>query len=171
MATTADFQAKYLAILTNSPYMSAVLKPGRVVADVQYYAYNGAVGFDVSGGNLLLNVPQTNTFDTQSDSDFILTTISAAVQEVTGGPMAYNDNVTLQIQDLSTGKFLFNVPTVMGLVTGAGGFPFVLPAPRVFNPNTSIAVTVENRDSIVNDGAGLVNFYYAFQGTRVFYAN
>lgn len=171
MATTADFQSKYLQILTSSPYLANVLKPGRTVADVQYYAYNGVIGFAASGVNLLPAVPQTETFDTQADSDFVLTFISAAVQETTGGPMAYNDNVALQIQDLSTGKFFFNVPTVIGLVTGAGGFPFVLPAPRVFNPNTAIAVSATNRDTIVNAGAGLVNLFYAFHGSRIFYAN
>lgn len=170
MATTTDFQAKYLQILSASPYLSNVLKPGRTVADIQYYAYNGVVGLAASGNNLAANVTQVATFDTEADSDFVLTFISAAVQEVDGGPMAYNDNVTLQVQDLSTGKYLFNVPTVMGLVTGAGGFPFVLPAPRVFNPNTAIAVSVMNRDTIVNAGNGLINFYYAFHGSRIFYA-
>lgn len=171
MAKTADFQAAYLRIMQNSPYLASVLKPGRAVVDVQYYAYNGVVGFASSGANLLPNVTQTTTFDTQADSDFVLTFISACAQETTGAPMSYNDNLALQIQDLSTGKFLFNVPTVMGLVTGAGGFPFVLPAPRLFNPNTTIAVSATNRDTIVNAGAGLVNFFYAFHGSRIFYAS
>lgn len=171
MATTQDFQAKYLQIMQSSPYLASVLKPGRQVADVQYYAYNGVVGFLTSGANLAAGAPQAQVFSTQADSDFVLTFISAAVQETTGGPMAYNDNITLQIQDLSTGKFFFNVPTTLGLVAGAGGFPFVLPAPRVLNPNTQIAVTATNRDTIVNGGAGLVNLFYAFHGSRIFYAS
>lgn len=168
MPTTNDFQAKFLSVLANSPYIASFAKPGRTITDVQYYAYNGRVGTDAVP--LAVGVPQTDTFDTQADSDFLLTFISAAIQETAAGPMAYDDNVALQIQDLSTGKFFFNVPTVIGLVTGAGGFPFVLPAPRLLNPNTSIAVSATNRDAIVNGGAGPVGLYYAFHGTRIFYA-
>ncbi len=163
-----DFQTRYLQILAASPYVQGILKPGRAVADLQYYAYNGRVGSDAVP--LAPGVPQTFTFDTQADSDFVVAAISASVQETVGGPMAYNDNVALQIQDLSTGKRFFNIPTVIGLVTGAGGFPFELPAPRVFAPNTAIAVSATNRDVIVNGGAGPVGLFFAFHGFRVFYA-
>lgn len=168
MTTLSDFQAKYLDILVNSPYISGVAKPGRKIADVQYYAYNGRIGSDAVP--LAANVPQISTFDTQADSDFVVSYISAAIQEVADGPMIYNANVAIQIQDLSTGKQFFNVPTALALVTGAGGFPFVLPAPRVFNPNTSIAVTGINRDPLLNTAAGPVGLFYAFHGARIFYA-
>lgn len=166
---TNEFQAKFLQLLTASPYIAAVAKQGRPIVDVQYYAYNGRVGTDAVP--LAPDVPQTITFDTQSDSDFILTFISATLQEVTNGAMIYNGNTALQIRDLSTGKVFFNVPTALALVSGAGGFPFVLPAPRVLNPNTSIAVSATNRDSIVNAGAGPVGLFYAFHGTRIFYSS
>jgi hypothetical protein len=164
-----EFQARYLALLTSSPYIASVAKPGRAIVDVQYYAYNGRVGTDAVP--LALNVPQTSTFDTQSDSDFVLTFFSACVQETAAGAMIYNANTALQIQDLSTGKLFFNVPTALGLISGAGGFPFVFPSPRVLNPNTSIAVTATNRDTLVNGGLGPVGLFYAFHGTRIFYAS
>lgn len=166
---TANFQQMFLAQLAASPYMASVLTPGRAVADLQYYAYNGRIGADAVP--LANGVAQTAQFDTQADSDFLLTFISACVQEVANGAMAYNDNVALQIQDLSTGKLFFNVPTALSLVAGAGGFPFVLPAPRVFNPNTAIAVTAINHDAIINGGAGPVGVYFAFHGARIFYAS
>lgn len=164
----SPFQARYIEILNNSPYVASVRKPGREIVDIAYYAYNGRVGTDAVP--LANGVAQAQTFDTQSDSDFVLSFISATVQETAGGPMQYNDNVQLQIQDLSTGKLFFNVPTTLGLVSGAGGFPLVLPAPRVLNPNTAIAITAINRDPVVNGGAGPVGLYYAFHGTRIFYA-
>jgi len=165
---TIDFQQQFLNELIATPYYASVLKPGRRVASLQYYAYNGRVGTDAVP--LASGIPQISKFDTQADSDFAMTFISASVQEVINGPMAYNDNLAVQIQDLSTGKFFFNRPTSLSLVTGAGGFPFVLPAPRVLNPNTAIAVTGINFDTIVNAGAGPVGLFYAFHGVRIFYA-
>lgn len=160
-------QAKYLEILNGSPYMDAVRKPGREIVDVQYYAYNirvGSVATPLANG-----VPQTASFETQSDSDFVVSEISAAVQAVNNGAMLYNANLALQITDLSSGKLFFNRPAAIALVTGAGGFPFVLPAARVWNPNTSIAVQATNRDALINAGAGPVGLFLAFHGTRLFY--
>jgi len=165
---TNPLTARFLEIAKTSPYLAGVLKPGRQLAEARYYAYNGRIGTDAAP--LALNVAQVDTFDTQADSDFVLTMISACIQPEANGAMQYNANVATQIQDLSTGKFLFNVPTAIALVTGAGGFPFRLAAPRVLNPNTSIAVTAINRDALINGGAGPVGFFYAFHGTRLFYA-
>lgn len=164
-----QFQAKALQILANSDYIQGVAKPGRVIADIQYYVYNGRIGTDAVP--LASGVTQTQRFDTHADSDFAISYIEACLQELAGGVMTYNGNTALQIQDLATGKLFFSVPTAMALVSGAGGFPFVLPAPRLFNPNTAIAVSATNRDTIVNGGAGPVGLYYAFHGTRIFYAD
>ena len=161
-------QAKYLEILNASPYLDAVRKPGRQVVDVQYYAYNvrvGSVAVPLADG-----VAQTTTFETQADSDFVVSEVSAALQAEDNGAMLYNGNVVLQVTDLSSGKLFYNRPAALALVTGAGGFPFVLPAARVWNPNTSIAVTATNRDALINGGAGPVGLFLAFHGTRLFYA-
>lgn len=145
-----------------------MLKPGRTLIDAKYYAYDGRVGSDATP--LDLDVPQAITFDTQADSDFVVTLVSACVQEEVNGAMHYNDNVALQVRDLSSGKDLFNIPTPLALVTGAGGFPFRLAVPRIWNPNTSIQVTAINRDSLINGGEGPVGLFFAFHGTRLFYA-
>lgn len=163
------FQDRFLQIAMQSPYLQSVLKPGRTVTNIEYYAYNVTVGSVAAP--LANGIPQTATFDTQSDSDFAIAFLSAAVTETVNGVVVYNDNVALQIQDTSTGKFFFNTDTVIGLVTGAGGFPFVLPASRVINPNTTIAVRATNRDAFVNGGAGPVGVTLVMHGSRIFYAN
>jgi len=165
---TNPLTARYLEIAKSSPYLASVLKPGRQLVEAQYYAYNGRIGTDAVP--LALNVPQVDTFDTQADSDFVLTMISACIQPEANGAMQYNGNVAMQVQDLATGKFMFSAPTPIALVTGAGGFPFRLAAPRVLNPNTSIAVSATNRDALINGGLGPVALFYAFHGTRLFYA-
>lgn len=162
-----ELQTRYLDVLNNSPYMKSVLQPGKRAIEIEYYVYNGQLGS--AAVPLALNVPQFVTFDTQADSDFAVTFMTGAVQEVTNGAMVFNDNVAIQFTDLSTGKTFFNMPTVMGLVTGAGGFPYVLPAPRVIRPNTTIQVTAINRDTQVNGGLGPVTLFFALHGTRIFY--
>lgn len=162
-----ELQAGYLDILNASPYMRSILQPGRRAVEVAYYCYNGQIGN--AAVPLAPLVPQSVFFDTQADSDFAVTFMAAAVIETTNGAAMYNDNVAIQFTDTSTGKSFFNVPTVMGLVTGGGGFPYVLPAPRVIRPNTTLQVTAINRDTIVNGGAGPVSLYWALHGTRIFY--
>lgn len=164
-----ELQSRYLGILNSSPYLKSILQPGKVALGVEYYCYNIQLGSVAVP--LAPNVPQSVFFDTQADSDFAVTFMSAAVFETNNGTAVYNDNVALQILDTSSGKTFFNIPTVMGLVTGAGGFPYVLPAPRVIRPNTTMQVSVTNRDAVVNGGAGPVSFYLALHGTRIFYGS
>ena len=167
MATSADFQARYLQLAQTSPYLAGIIRPNRQVLKISWYVYNGRIGSDAIP--LAPGVAQSDTFDTQADSDFVCTFIEACVQEVANGAMAYNDNVDLQVQDLSSGKLWFSTPTALALVTGAGGFPYKLPAPRVIAPNTSIRVTSTNHDTIVNGGLGPVGVNYALHGSRIFY--
>lgn len=158
-----EFQTRYLEILKNSPYIQAIAKPGRAIQNIEYYSYNTLIG---SAAAPLVNlVPQTSTIETQADSDFAITFMSAAVLETVNGIATYNNNITLQIQDLSTGKLFFNIPTVVGLVTGGGGFPFVLPAPRVVASNSQLLFTAMNRDSAINP----VGLYIALHGSRIYY--
>lgn len=167
MANYDELQSRFLEVLNNSPYMKSVLQPGKRAVEIEYYCYNGQLGS--TAVPLAAGVPQNITFNTQADSDFAITFMTSSLQEVANGAMVYNDNVALQFTDTSTGKTFFNQPTVMGLVTGAGGFPFVLPAPRILRPNTTIQVTAINRDTVVNGGAGPVTLFFALHGTRIFY--
>lgn len=169
MAAANPFQTRYLDILRASPYLAPVLRPGQAPVDIAYYAYNTRVGSDAVP--LAAGVAQTQTIETQSDSDFVLTFMSAAIQPTAGGAMQYNANVALQVTDLSTGKPLFSTDTAIALVTGAGGFPYVLPAPRVWSPNITIAVKATNHDTIINGGLGPVGLFIAFHGTRIFYGS
>lgn len=161
-----DFQAKYLQILADSPYIRSVAKPGRVIVGMETYVYNAVVGTAAIPLTLANGAVQA-TLDTQADSDFVLTYLSASVNIASNGDMKVNRNLTLQIQDTSTGKLFFNVPSVMTLVAGAGGFPFIFPAPRVINANTTLLFTVQNRDATQDYNQAFISL----GGTRIFYAN
>lgn len=159
-----EFQARYLQLLQDSPYIKSVARSGRAIVGIQYYAYNVQVGSIAAP--LLLNVSQLGLIEFQADSDFAISYMAGSVRNAAGDVNVYNANVTLQIQDLATGKLFFNTPVVFPLVTGAGGFPFVLPAPRVVNPNSSLQVTVTNRDT-ANTYSG---FFLSLHGVRIYYA-
>lgn len=160
-----DFQQKYLQILADSPYIRSVAKPGRTILGIETYVYNATVG-TAAIPLTLANGAVTATLDTQADSDFVLTYLSASVNITANGDMKVNRNLTLQIQDTSTGKLFFNNPTVMTLVAGAGGFPFIFPAPRVINANTTLLFTVQNRDTTQDYNQA----FLALGGSRIFYA-
>lgn len=160
----SKFEQKYLDILNASPFIRAFAKPGRRVVRAQYFDYNTRIGSAASP--LALNVPQLGNIETQADSDFVATYMTAGVLQLATSVMTFNRNVAFQVQDLSTGKNFFSQATIMGLLAGAGGFPYVFPAPRVINPNTNLAITVTNRDTATN----YEGFFIAFHGMRLFYA-
>lgn len=158
-----EFELRAQQILAESPYIRAITKPGRELLSAKYYGYDIQIG--TVAAPLVVNVPQFGNIETQADSDFAVTGISACVQGVANGAFTYGWNMLLQIQDLSSGKFFYSRPTIMSMATGAGGFPFVLSAPRVINPNSSLAVTVTNRNPATNP----VGFFIVLHGIRLFY--
>lgn len=164
MTATNALQAKYLEILGSSPYIASVRKPGRTIIGMETYVYNVVVGAPFS---LLYNVDVRAQLQMQADSDFVLSYLSGCVNINPNGDMKSNRNLTLQIQDTSTGKLFFNQPTVMTLVCGGGGFPFIFAAPRVIDANTTLQFTVRNRDSAQNYSQA----YLSLGGTRIFYAS
>jgi hypothetical protein len=160
------FEARYLQLVASSEYIRAVAQPGRPIRSVQYYVYNLVMGtLAVPAQVLALNTDVTSVIETQADSDFVLSYMSAAAQATVSENLFVNRDITIQLQDLSTGKFFFSAPIVMGLVAGAGGFPYVFPSPRVIRPNTGLAVTIRRRDTV----NAYSNFFLALHGTRIFY--
>jgi hypothetical protein len=160
----ADLNNAYLQILANSPYIKSVAKPGRTIAALETYVYNTVIG-TAAIPLTLANGPVSSTLDTQADSDFVMTYLSASVNITVNGDMKVNRNLTLQIQDTSTGKLFFSAPTVLTLVAGGGGFPFIFPAPRVINANTTLLFTGQNRDTAQDYN----QMFVALGGTRIFY--
>jgi hypothetical protein len=158
-----DFAQRYLELTNQDAYVQSVARPGAVIVKKMSYVYNVVIG---QPQPLALAAGAVNaSVTTLADSDFVLTYLSACVNITPQGDMKVNRNLTLQIQDTSTGKFFFNVPTVMSLVAGAGGFPFVMPAPRVIRPNTTLQLTAQNRDAAQDYN----NMFVALAGTRIFY--
>jgi hypothetical protein len=161
-----DFAQRYFELSNQDPYIQSVKRPGQTLVKKMSFIYNAVIG-SATQPLTFANGPITSNLITLADSDFVLTSLSACMNLVVNGDMKVNRNLTLQIQDTSNGKFFFSQPTVTTLIAGAGGFPFVYPAPRVIRPNTTLLLTAQNRDS-AND---YFQMFVAFQGTRMFYAS
>lgn len=94
----------------------------------------------------------------QADSDFELTKFtmfadiaSAAETESTRVlPL-----VTIQITDTGTGRQLFSSPLPIPAIMGDGRIPFILPVPKIFSANASVAVAVANFSAATSYGLRL----------------
>lgn len=165
MPATA-FEQAYFDLTNQDPYIQSVARPGQVITKKMPFDYGMVIGGPAPDTPLTLAAgPVPEIMITLADSDFVLTSMSACVNQTVNGNMLFNRNLTLQIQDTSTGKFFFSAAAVMELVSGGGGFPYVFPAPRVLRPNTALLGTAQNRDTATNYNAMFVTFH----GTRIFY--
>lgn len=72
---------------------------------------------------------------------------SSASDNASDATFAARANINIQITDTAAGRNLFNEPLPIGLVSGDGQFPYVVPFPRRFMPKGSIIVTMTNFDT------------------------
>lgn len=159
-----QFQRKYLDLLKQTDYISAVARPGRQIVNIDYFVYTARVGSDA------VPIPVLGTgranVQMQADSDFVMTYISSASSTATG-VINTTAAATVQLTDTGSGKTYFSAPTVLQAIGGYGGFPFLLPSPRVLNPNTILQIDIANLSSTIT----LPGVFFAFHGARIFYAD
>lgn len=154
-----DFERRSLDIAQSSTYLTLYARQGQQIVGMEYFGYSVEIdNLAASGGQ------GTGIFQVQSDSDFVCTYLSgvafsAANNQVDPFPLGL-----IQITDTGSGKTFFNQPAFMGLVLGQGGYPFLLPAPRLIAPNTNIQYSVTN---LAN---GIRNIYITMLGARIYYA-
>lgn len=158
------FERKYIELQAAHPYIKSVARPGAPIARLANFTYNVTIG-SAATPLTLANGSINQVLTTQSDSDFVFDEMSAGFTAVANGDLMFNRNLTLQIQDLSTGKLFFGAPALIGLVAGAGGFPFKFSSPRVIRANASVQFTGRNLDTITN----FFQMKVALHGTKIFY--
>lgn len=104
------------------------------------------------------------TFTIQTDSNFMWeqaafqASIANAAFTQSAMPMP---NMSLTIQDTSSGRQLMSGPVPIISMFGTGQLPFCLPSPRFFRANTQVTVLVNNFDAAVN-----YNLKLSFIGTK-----
>jgi hypothetical protein len=153
-----DFERRALDIAQSSTYLTVYARQGQTITGIEYFGYSAEIDALAAGAT------NTTTFQVLSDSDFVCTYLTGSAVNPANGQVDAVPQALLQITDTGSGKTFFNQPSFMGLVTGQGGYPFLLPAPRLIAPNTNIQYQVQN---ILT--AGTRTYYLTMLGARIYY--
>lgn len=150
-----DFERRLLDVTQSHAFIQQVKRQGQNIVAMDFFSYNAAIE------NVATGATGQATVQVQSDSDFVMTYMSAQV--ISAGAVVGNPLLTVQVTDTGTGKTFFSSEVFMSLAFGSGGFPFLLPAPRVIAPNTNLLV------NLTNTSAATYTTYFSFFGVRVYY--
>lgn len=164
-----EHQRRLLDVVEASSYIATFADPARKILAVEPYTYS----IDALAVNITSAAAQSFNLIMNSDSDFIATMFSGGARIAVGPVPSHDQNcieftpaLLLQVTDQSSGKTYFNRPTPLGLICGAGGFPFLLSSPRIIQARTTIAVSAQGAVA----GATFNNFYFSMHGAKIFYA-
>jgi len=154
-----------------SSYIASFADPNRQVLAIEPYVYS----VDEGGVNITSAAAQSFDLVMDSDSDFILCTMSgAAVISVPAIAVPANGNTVtefspallIQITDQASGKTYFNIPTPLALIAGAGGYPFILSSPRIVRPRTTLSIAAQGAVA----GVTYERFMFSLHGAKIYYA-
>lgn len=106
-------------------------------------------------------------FTVQSDSDFLITSIAAAVTDPAAPQTAVAPNgLTLELTDTGAGRNFQNGQLAFDTVVGTGQLPGYLPWPKFIDRASQVTGTVVN-----NQAAQAVDVRISFLGFKIFSPN
>ncbi len=103
--------------------------------------------YTLAFAGLVAGAASQGAIQIQADSDFELSKftmfadIAAAAETEATRVLPL---VTIQITDTGTGRALFSSPLPIPAIMGDGRIPFILPVPKIFSANASVAIQVAN---------------------------
>jgi hypothetical protein len=158
------FWTQLLDLVEFTDYIATFADPARQIVDIEPYSYS--IDGDAPPGFILQNQPIPFVTPMAGDADFVMIATSAFGR--TGGStlMLVNAAILVQIVDQSSGRAFFNQPTPLPFIAGQGGFPYLLPGPRVIKARSSLLTTANSAQ--INTFTG---FYMTFHGARIWYGN
>jgi hypothetical protein len=164
-----EFERHLLDTVQFSTYIASFADQSRKVLAIENYAYSvDALGVDIDDTEA-----QDFNLIMDSDSDFVVVYMSGGALIDTGPVVANGTRVTefspallIQITDQAAGKTYFNIPSLLPLIAGAGGFPYLMAAPRIIHPRTTLTVSAQGAAS----GAVFNDFYFTLHGAKIYYA-
>lgn len=153
-----DFERRLVDTSLTSVYLAEFARQGQTVLGIDYFAYNSSASIR----GVVAGAAAQDIIPLQSNSDFVMMYMSGIAN--INGTISGLPNATLQFTDSGSGKTYYNQPTLFSNVIGAGGYPFLLPSPRVLAPNTNVKIDVVNNEAVT------VDFWISLMGARVYTA-
>lgn len=158
MAAVNEMQRRLVSVLQANSIIKGVARKDKKLIGADFFSYNIRISALASGSSAQGSVT------VQADSDFVVMFMAGA--QFVSNAFVTNPYSLVQLTDTGTGRNFFNDALPFSSVFGNNGFPFILPAPRVFAPNTTILANVQNVNS-----AAAATYYMSFLGTRLYYAS
>lgn len=154
-----EFERRALTLAQTTGFLSSVARKGQKIVRIEPFAYSVTIT-GANGAVIAAGAQAQGRIQFQSDSDFVIVSLGGDTIKTAGGA------ATIQITDNGSGYTFFNQPTMMTLVCGTNGFPFIFPVPKVVEPSTNVTVDLTN---VGTDTITRADF--SFIGERIFYAN
>ncbi len=133
---------------------------GKEVINKDFYIYQSDIASIAPGANA------TDTISIQADSDFVLQKLTVFA-DVAGAAQTDSSRVlplvTVQLTDTGSGRQVFSDGVPIPAIFGTGALPFILPNPRLFRANTTIALSYANFDAALT-----YRIYLQFVGLKLY---
>lgn len=158
------FRTQLLDMVEYTDYVATFAEPGREIVDIDNWTY--FVDGETLSADITATAAQVFLTPMAGDNDFVLFYM-AGMGRVTGTTvLSANPALLVQIADLTTGRTFFSAPSPMPMIAGCGGFPYMLPGPKVIPPRSTLRTTVVSAQAQAFSG-----FYFCFHGSRIWYGD
>lgn len=155
-----EFHRKLFDTIGANSYVGLFADPTREILSIEPYTYSV-----VADGLTLTATLQQFEITMDSDSDFVAVFASGcATSAGSAYPIVADPDIVIQIRENWSGKTWFNVPTLMPLVAGQGGYPHIMQSPRLIPPRTTISVFAGADWTQTYTG-----FHFSLHGGRIYY--
>jgi hypothetical protein len=132
---------------------------GEQILNKDFFVYQSSIA---SGANA------SDSINIQADSDFILQKLTFFA-DIAGAAQTSATQVlpliTMQITDTGSGRQVFSDNIPIPAIFGTGSLPFILPNPRRFASNSTIALSYTNIDA-----ASTYRLFVQLIGTKIYRA-
>lgn len=171
-------ERRLLDTIRQNSYIATFADPTKKVLGCEFYCYSiDETGLTFDGAE-----PQSFPIIMDSDSDFIITGITAgvvvSVPEITDPAngnriVEYSPGLVVQVRNESSGKTWFNNPTPLPIICGTGGFPALMINPRVIKTRSTLTVSVGRAHFAAADTntPDYSAFYFTLIGAKIYYAS
>jgi len=156
------FRTQLLDMVEYTDYVATFADPTRTIVDIDNYTYS--IDGEVLAAPITATAGQTFLTQMEGDCDFVCFYLSGFARAAGQTNLTVNPALMVQIADQTTGRAWFQGPAPMPMIAGQGGFPYLLPGPKVIPARSSLETSAISRQV-----QSFTGFYFCFHGSRIWY--